>query len=376
LERQREREIERRLRHTIVPIIRINSRDVAGLRDLDVYGDLLTPLSLKIDAPLAEAAGIIRDLSSLNRTLLNTYIAYVLSKAGYRYDLLDEVEEHLHTDEFKDEDWIKNWELLSPAGNGSWDSSFRNRNDKRLTIRCIDLELQGEDETTWGGTQEIWVVLPSAESLKAEYGTGKVDYLVVHPAIAKLATPEFRRFKSELSGLLDSDVVLSAGEFRAKFVNPQTIKLVEQGWLSLRQRLKAEFQKRWPVVAISQHFEIIQRAEDEMRRANIAYQQSDYTDCVRDAAYACESLLAVLYSTYGKVTTTSEKLTYDEYLERMRNELEEDFGSDIFEDLDLIRKQRNMQSHPYPQRPSNGEALRVLRKAELFRDLFNLRKRG
>jgi uncharacterized protein (UPF0332 family) len=370
------------IKSTVITLILAD--DLVSLTDLDVYGDLLCAYGLRVETTLAKAAGMLRDLKSLNRTVINLYTAYILSKAGYYCealvsgDVAVDLDEKLYTDKFAEPDWVEHWKLFTSGGDSeeSWVSSFKDHKNAVLSVKCLNLVLSGEEKaSSWGSAPMIWFGFPPATALKELFASGKAKLFVVHPALSKLAKGEFGSLKSETSKLCGQDVVLSTGEFRARFVNPQKLGLVEDGWTSLLERLKGEFQKRWPVVTLSRYAEVLRRAEEELRKASLAYEQGEYTHSVRDAAYSCECLLLVLYQRYGKLKTqTTNKLTFDDYLNILKDELEDDFGSDTRSDLNLIREMRNRESHPGAPRTKKEEALTALRRAQLFHERFKIRE--
>lgn len=97
---------------------------------------------------------------------------------------------------------------------------------------------------------------------------------------------------------------------------------------------------------------------------------------LRVQAYSCECLLLVLYQRYGNVKTQrTNKLTFDDYLSILKDELEDNVGSDIRSDLNLIREMRNRESHPEAPRTEKEEALTVLRRAQLFHERFKIKEK-
>jgi HEPN domain-containing protein len=352
---------------------------------LDVYGDVLSPLSLTLETTLAQATIVLRELASLNSAIFNLYISYVLSKAGFYYEPLasDEFKEKndrkLHTDEFKDEDWIEHWRLFGKKESEPPVMSFLNRKNAAhpvLKVKSIHFEFQGEETPEIGHPRVVWSGFTKevVDELAGSYKAEQVKCYVVHPAISRLAKDDFRETKKQLAYICGADVFLSTGEFRVRFVPQDEMSSFQEKWPELREKMKSEFQKAWPVIALSKNAEILRRASEDLRKASLEYEEKEFTNCIRDAAYACESLLAVLYQRHGRFKSASEKkLTFDDYLTQLKAEVEEDFGEDTMSDLCMVRDARNRHSHPGEPSARQEEAWRVLRRAQLFQEFFKMK---
>ena len=356
--------------------------DLADLKDLDVYGNFLRAFGLRIEATLSDMARILKDLGTLNVALFNLYITYVLAKAGYSYKplVLDE-DLRLETVNFGPEDWVKNWALFSKDPAESWSSAFRNAKNENLTIVCLNLKLQGQaDSPRMRAPMNVWFGISEANTgqLAKDHKEGRADFVVVHPAICRVAKDAFRETKLEMQKLCTKDVFLSAGEFRSQMLQSQDLSEVEEGWTRLLHELESEFVKAWPLLAFSENRELLRRAEEELQQASREFEvandtNANGTNCVRDAGYACESLLAVIYQSHrGSVSGSGKKLTFDDYLSAMSREIEEDFGKHTLEDLHYIRDMRNQHVHPGAPRATREDAFRVYRRAQMLFDHFKL----
>ncbi len=355
--------------------------DLAKLADLDVYGDLLSPFGLRVDLTLADAAAIVRDLFGLNNTVFNMYVSYVLARAGY-YDCalvsndVKGLEDQKHySDKFRDDDWIKHWELFSRVGGESWTSNFSNHNEK-LSLRCVNLQLEGKEDPFKG--RKSFIVWPGTSKSMTEefckiYKEGGANYFVIHPAISKLDNDSFVETKSELTKSCGKEIFLSTGELRrTMFEDPSSIS---SGWATVREKLRSNFESAWPVISLSRNNEILRRAAEDLEKASLEYQEANYTHSIRDATFACETLLLALCQSKGKIKPLDvNKTTFDDYLGMLKSEIEEDFGPDTFQDLNMIRIARNRYSHPPAQRPAQMDALRILRKVQLFHEYFQMKK--
>ena len=95
----------------------------------------------------------------------------------------------------------------------------------------------------------------------------------------------------------------------------------------------------------------------------------DLEEAVKDAGIACEWLLQILHTIYPK--KVKERMEFYDLLCDMKEEIIENFGEDVFNDLNLIREWRNNVVHPPITLPSYQIALKIVTKTELFHTLFD-----
>jgi hypothetical protein len=177
---------------------------------------------------------------------------------------------------------------------------------------------------------------------------------------------------------LGEDVVLSPGQFVSRFITDEERKrIVEANWDNLRDRMLAKFQAEWRILIFSLHDKQLSESRDQLRKARLKFESgTDYQGSVLDAGIACEGLLKILHSVFPK--RLQEKMEFNDYLCDVKQIIIEDYGEDIYKDLDFIREWRNKVAHPPVVVPTSNIALKVLTKTELFQNLFleNMKTRG
>ena len=165
--------------------------------------------------------------------------------------------------------------------------------------------------------------------------------------------------------------LLSTGEFVSQILpNKEQRDITERGWVSLRDKLLGHLQEEWPILINALQGERLADVKERMYQSRLKYEMNNLEDAIKDAGVSCESLLQILHSVYGRKELSGE-MVYHDFLCTLRDVIIEKFGEDVYKDLDLIREWRNNVVHPPVVKPDETTALRVVRKAELFFELFN-----
>lgn len=69
-------------------------------------------------------------------------------------------------------------------------------------------------------------------------------------------------------------------------------------------------------------------------------------------------------------------MEFSDLLCNLKDVITEEFGEDIYNDLNLIRTWRNNVLHPPVIKPNAHIALKIITKAELFHELFHKQIKG
>lgn len=196
------------------------------------------------------------------------------------------------------------------------------------------------------------------------------NLVLVHPKLSRRDTRGFVRIKEKMKQSLGQDIILSTGEFVARFI-PDSEKrhVVEENWMSLRRKIVENLQKEYPILIKSIHEQELSEVDDRIRASRLKYENLLFDDAIKDAGVACESLLQVLYSIFVSKKTVGE-LTFHDLQCALREVLIEKFGSIVYGDLEFIRNWRNNVVHPSRQEPNDAITLQVITRAELFHKLF------
>lgn len=343
--------------------------------NLHVYGDLLKLYTLPVRATIMEVGHLYREIQTLELKMLTLYASYVLAHSGFYVELWtseDYVEaygEAFYTTKYKESDWIKDLDLFEPEEDVfhiEWEMDYENEQQERLRVIFVNEFVSKLDARTGITSDE-------AEYLLEKFDKSCSNYVLVHPKLSRQDKKTFMKVKEEMKRIVGQDIILSTGEFVAKFI-PNTDKrhIIEENWKSLRKKIVQNLQKKWPILIFATHEQQLSDVNEQIRTSRIKYETRSFGDAIKDAGVACEGLLQILYSVYisrNRKKSTAELEFYD-LLCSLKEVLNEDFGSNIWQDLDFIRIWRNNVVHPGKEKPDGAITLQVITKAELFNELF------
>lgn len=164
-------------------------------------------------------------------------------------------------------------------------------------------------------------------------------------------------------------MLLATGEFTSLMIPDKDQRhIVEQNWVSLRSILLSDLQKEWPALVYATQQTKIADIEERVQKAKIKHESNEFEESIRNAGVSCEGMLQILYSIYG--LKELDKPEYSDLLCSLREVIIEQFGDLIYEDLDFIREWRNAVVHPSSMKPNELDSLQVVRKTELFHEMF------
>jgi hypothetical protein len=341
--------------------------DYSDLEQLHVYGDLLRLYSLEVHTTIDEAASLFRDIRSLDGIILTVYVSYVMGRLGFYSQLLasEDFPERQYTTEFKDSDWLENLVLFEheEVYQDEWEMYFENERNEKIKVIFVTLLLSDKDPISGEYDEAAHLVNLFDESCS--------NCVVVHPRLSRKAKQTFMKTKNRMKQKTGEDIVLSTGQFVSKFIPDETKrKTVEANWEVLREKILGMLQKEWQILVYSIHDEQLSDIRTRLRKARQKYELGvEFEDSVKDAGISCEGLLQILHSIYPK--KIDKRMDFNELLCDLKEIIIEEFGEDIYQDLNLIRVWRNNVLHPPVTKPDANIALKILSKAELFHELFH-----
>lgn len=348
--------------------------DSSGLGKLHVYGDLLKLYTLPVHETITKVGKLYEELQDLERQILTLYASYVLAHSGFYVELWaseDYVaasgEAVYTTKEFTDDDWLEAVGIFPieavEAFYINWELDYRNEQQKRLKVIFATVFLEEIDARTGKTADEV-------QCLLKRFDKSCSNYVLVHPKLARQFKKRFMEVKEKMKQTVGQDLVLSTGEFVAKFIpNHEKRHIIEENWKSLRAKIVEDLQKKWPVLIFATHEQQLSDVSERIRKSKIKYQTHFFEDAIKDAGVACESLLQILHSVYVSKKAAKELEFYD-ILCALKEVLTENFGGNIYQDLDFVRIWRNNVVHPRREKPDDAVTLQVITKAELFHELF------
>lgn len=349
--------------------------DYSDLNDLHPYGDFLALYSLTIRTSIAESDNIFNDLRKIDDRILTVYVSYILARAGYFAlgfvePTEDDRERDLLTTEFSERDWLELIDYFEHDEEGfrnEWSMEYQNSKNQRIRVFFITFLTSAKDPVTKKYSESIRLA-----QLMEMPSNNNVDncVFVIHPRLTRKAKEAFIRTKEGVKNIVGQDIVFSTGQFACRFIaDEEKRKLIEANWQNLREKILRDFQKEWPILINSVHEKQLAESREQLRKARLTFELgNDLRGAVLEAGIASEGILKILHSVYGK--ETGEKMDFNDYLCDVRDTIIEDYGKDIYSDLDFLREWRNKTAHPPMTVPNRTEALKVLTKAELFQDLF------
>ncbi len=169
--------------------------------------------------------------------------------------------------------------------------------------------------------------------------------------------------------IVGEDIVFSTGEFAARFLPDKTRhNLVEDNWAALRDRILEKLKKEHPFLVLATRSRLISKIEERLRSAEIKYGSRSYEDSITEVGKACEGMLQILNEVSTGKTANDE--TMAELLSLTRSYIVDRLGERFYGDLDFIREWRNVTAHEKMKEPTEEVTIEVLRRAQLFHELF------
>lgn len=342
-----------------------------NLKGLHVYGDLLEIYNSVITTSINEAGRLWNRIRNFENKLLTVYVSYILTHEGFylklftEQDFTETAEEKLFTNEFTDKDWIENFDIFPPEEDiftFEWVEDYENTKGDKIRVIFVTLLVTEISKTG----EEI----DEAKRLIGYFRNDSKNFVVVHPLISRITKDIFLKAKEKMKVYVGEDVLLSTGEFVSRIITDEKKRqIIEENWIHLREKLLGYLQAEWPILTYTIHKQELEDIEEKIRQAKANLEMKRFEEAIMNAAVSCEGMLHILFSIY-RPKKTNEKLDFYDLLCILKNILREEFGSDVYQDLDFIREWRNKVVHPSLIKPYYFDCLKVVKKTELFYELF------
>jgi len=384
--------------------------------ELRVYGDFLKYFKIDLDllpitrgTPLLKVGSLYSRLKEMHSGMLPAYVMLALVKKGFVH--------YWHAEN----DWASGMseeEALEDSRQGMYDTIrdsikggsaypivhldifVNSKNPKEaICVNVVCAEIPTYHPTTLYSisadgalqqeeTQDSYLYRGSGDDLIKEINKEKseipmidfppveldtmADFIIIDPLLFKACKEEINALKQEVKEKIGKDIVCNPNEFLDKLATDRTDFYAE--WENLRADALTALKEEYEFLVLYDEGEVIQDAKDNMRKATHYIETETYDDAVSRGGKACEGLLRALYLLYKK-KTPREKPSFVFLLTELSAEISDDFGEDILKDLNYIKHWRNVAGHPNPQiKPE--VALKVIRKAQLFQELFFRKMKG
>lgn len=359
-------------------------------QDYPVYGDFLKYYTIKIgDLPSEISANLFTVglfytmFRNITRGMLKAYIRLALLKSGF-VPLLDleailEANQNPNPTEIINESRDLTIEIL-----GGYYDEFEEDNPEDYVNVYNPNEGMRIYELTFSPIfmeRSIVLLLGDKQTiLKDLEKESKIPrlskFIIVDPLVYSLLEKEVKSLKKEINKELGRDVVLNVYEFidmigldREEF---------EEEWSEIRENTLKLLKRQFPFLSIYDELWRIKNANSSLDYARSILLKPELTeedckDIIRKASESIEALLSVMF--HLSKGFSPERKTLGQLLNELRSEIEIEFGEDIYNDLNFIREKRNDVVHPKLTKITYEDALKVIKKAELFYGLF-IRKIG
>ena len=197
------------------------------------------------------------------------------------------------------------------------------------------------------------------------------DFIIVDPQTYRFAIDFIRELKKELEEEVGENALLSTNEL-LNFLALDREKF-EIDWSNLREKAVKKLKEKYPFLAIHDEMWRIRLAQKEIGEAladlsKTELKEKDCRELIWRVSNAVEAYLGVLYHKWKN--KPPEEKEFGWLLNSLRSEIEAEFGEDIYNDLSSINEKRKIVDHPKPVRITIDDAIKVVRRAEIFQHLF------
>ena len=367
--------------------------------ELPVYGNFprfykieLGLLPISKGTPLFRVGSLYSRLKEMHCGMLHAYVMQAMLKRGFvnlyvveeakdeyekdEAEALENAREYMEEAEYFDKEHLElcvNTENPKEAINvlsvcGDFPPHFPSRKsttDKSIADYLIE-ELKGEQfqQQIISNTGVDYLALSSVEHIS--------DFIIIDPLLFRTRKEEVKSLKQEIEDKVGKNIVYHPSEFLNLLAIDRTDFDAE--WTTRRARAVENLKEEYEFLVLCEENETVHEVQEEMRMAENYIERENYEEAVWRGGKACEGLLHVLYHTYKK--KQAEEEGFNSLLTALREEILDDFKEDVFNDLDYIREQRNRADHAKKQKIMPEDAVKVVRKAQLFQELFFRKMKG
>jgi hypothetical protein len=348
---------------------------IALRKDFSMYGDLLEFLTIKpydlpseFSASIISVAGLFDGLMKLYGNLLESYLGLAMLKKGY-------IEQFQLDAEFTPEE-MESFYLDNSQNEFSEPSGilyFRGEREE------IVIHILYEKPMFWNGGNLGFSIESTVEAFIEEqqkypsYKESKqtIDYVIPDPFLFRLFKDELIKSKSHLEERLPGWEFLSVEQFMDRYLSDEHNDYKEE-FREVIKSAKHKLEEEFPFLSISKHLSEISGSRNEIkdsiyRSADLVH--NDPEELIRKATKGVEGLLLAIYWKVFK--EEPEKAEFNFMLSKLREVLEEEYGTDVYHDLEYLHGERNFSSHTGHPAPDAENTLKVIHRSKLFLDLFD-----
>lgn len=361
-------------------------------KNYPVYGDFLSLAAFNVAAlpnymsnSVLDVSIFLREHEVLSKRMFWAYIDLALIEAGYI--LNDDPDAYKNANDLK-ETILKQGLGLSGENVGyergelNFVSEYREERGSKSVFRVVALNeypMVNDPDTLYYLTfqpSSVGTLIDSLLSNEDDAEPQKLKKIVViDPLFYHLNKERIRDFKMELDRLVNDIQVYSIPEL-LQFLGID-IRQFDDEWTVYRSEAIRNFEDRYPFIKVRESIKKLEIGKKEINEAWADLQKGEFTErtmkeLVWKSSKGVEALLGIFYRTAkGK---SSGNFGIGEMLSHLRSEIEEEYGKDVYGELDFIRSMRNIADHATEEEITQKDTIKVISMAKLFLTLFEARK--
>lgn len=368
------------------PIAEINFNEYINIlrEDFPVYGDFLRFYTLRIgDMPahiatwLSKVGNFYNELQKIRNNMIDAYVKFALLKSGYVPVGVVEIAEEFGDNPIEvTKEYIDDL-LKDEDGNSIVDDYINIENPKeciRVLLLSYPLNIWNDEALLFAQDVEVErdeLIEKLTEPIN-KYNFESISYLIiVDPLSYRLSKVFIRELRQRIEEKMGNDIVLSTDELLNLLALDREI--FESDWSDLKTKAIERLKKKYRFLTLHDEIWRIHEAKKAIKeaRAKIAREdlrEADCEDIIRNVGVGFEGLLGVTYHWFKQKSPSNKSLGW--LFNELKNDIIDEFGEDTYNDIYFIVEKRNDVSHLKQVRISYEDALKVVKKSELFQNLF------
>lgn len=198
-------------------------------------------------------------------------------------------------------------------------------------------------------------------------------YLIIDPFLYRSVKEYIHNLKKDIEAIRPDWNVVSAEAFLDDFLDREKHEFKEEFRNSIKLA-KKKLENAYPFLSIRSELSRITGGRRDILGALHDSKKeiltvNDIDNIVRSATRGVEALLLALYrKTFNEETTG---LTFGQLLMKLRSFIEDEFGKDIYSELEFIYKMRNQEDHPNYVELDVIDGIKTVERSALFLAIFD-----
>lgn len=349
-----------------------------------VYGSLLQLLTIKpghlpqkFSDSILRLADFKRIVTDLSLSMFESFIFLALMKNEFFDEFLLEVSD--------EEDLIRGSEefYLDQNSITSHEPEIRTfvcRNEPSTIYRiCLF-----KDEPVLNGDRYFYMSLSDSDvdSLiqKLDDMNGKNEgknyhsFLIIEPTIVRLFKQRVKEVYGKIENRLPEWKTSMAEEFVSDFLRDEFSDYKDY-FKRCRDEAIAKLESAYPFIPMVRELSLISSSRNNILNAVHESEASspsdrDIANIMRDLTLGIEGLLQASHNMlFG--AKKNQRIEFNELLSSLRTDIIDDYGEDVWDDLQYLRKLRNSVSHPGDYKVNINDMSKAAARSRLFLKLFD-----